>query len=144
MKSWGKRNARSDGPHKVRAAAIVEFAVVLPVLVAILFGIIEFGYVFMVRQSLQHAAREAGREASLQTSTLSTIAAKVDTVMAPTGITSYTLSYESDAVNCSETVSVSLSYGDVSLTDGFFGMLDITLEGACTMAKEGCTPTGGS
>ena len=143
MKSWGKRNAGSDGPHKVRAAAIVEFAVVLPVLLAILFGIIEYGYVFMVRQSLQHAAREGGREASLQSSTLSTISAKVDTVMAPTRITSFTLGYESDAVNCSETVTVSVPYGDVSLTNGFFGMTDITLEGSCTMAKEGCTVGGG-
>lgn len=35
---------------KRKASTIVEFAVVLPFLFAILLGIIEYGWVFMVRQ----------------------------------------------------------------------------------------------
>ena len=52
--------------RKARGAAVVEFAVVLPLLLTILFGIIEYGWVFMVRQTLQTAAREGARVAVLQ------------------------------------------------------------------------------
>ena len=47
--------ARRRNANRSRAAAIVEFAVVLPLLLTILFGIIEYGWVFMVRQTLQTA-----------------------------------------------------------------------------------------
>ena len=68
MKTWKLRRKPRPAENRRRAGAIVEFAVILPLLLTILFGIIEFGYVFMVRQSLQHAAREGCRLASLQTS----------------------------------------------------------------------------
>ena len=59
----------SAGRPRARAAAIVEFAVVSPLLLTILFGIIEYGYIFLVRQTLQNAAREGARIAVLQTTT---------------------------------------------------------------------------
>ena len=83
---------RGNNSHKERAAAIVEFAVVLPLLMTILLGIIEYGYIFMVRQSLQHAAREGCRQASLSTSVApyANVVDRVDTSMAGTGLTTYT------------------------------------------------------
>ncbi|PLC12149.1 hypothetical protein AUQ48_07750 [Kocuria flava] len=44
-----------------RGAAAVEFALVVPVLLALLLGIIEFGRAYNVQISLTHAAREAAR-----------------------------------------------------------------------------------
>lgn len=42
-------------------AAAVEFALLLPVVVAVLFGIIEFGFIMYTRQVMYMAAREAAR-----------------------------------------------------------------------------------
>ncbi len=128
------------GDNRARAAAIVEFAVVLPLLLTILFGIIEYGWVFMIRQTLQNAAREGARLAVLQTTTApyDNVAARVDAVMAPTGVTSYTITMTHATVgDPSETINVSVPYTDVSLLGGFFGTHNYDLQGSCTMRKEG-------
>ncbi|MGQ1796395.1 TadE/TadG family type IV pilus assembly protein [Kocuria oceani] len=44
-----------------RGAAAVEFALVVPVLLAMMLGIIEFGRAYNVQISLTHAARETAR-----------------------------------------------------------------------------------
>ncbi len=46
-------------------AAAVEFALVLPVLILLVFGIIEFGFVFNRWLGVTHAAREGVRSLSL-------------------------------------------------------------------------------
>jgi Flp pilus assembly protein TadG len=55
---WLRRGWRDE-----RGAAAVEFALVLPVLLLILFGIIEFARAWNVRQTLTDAAREGARVA---------------------------------------------------------------------------------
>lgn len=50
-----------------RGTSVVEFAVIAPVFFLLVFGIIEFGRLMMVRQAMTNAAREAGRKASLAT-----------------------------------------------------------------------------
>ncbi|WJZ67469.1 pilus assembly protein [Kocuria rosea] len=44
-----------------RGAAAVEFALVVPILLVLLLGIIEFGRAYNVQISLTHAARETAR-----------------------------------------------------------------------------------
>ena len=44
---------------------MVEFALVLPLLILILFGIIEFGFLFAQHLDVRHGAREGGRMASV-------------------------------------------------------------------------------
>jgi Flp pilus assembly protein TadG len=51
----------------------VEFAVVLPFFVTLLFGIWEIGRLTQVAQIMQNAAREAAREAATGTADLATI-----------------------------------------------------------------------
>ena len=139
MKLWIMRNVRKRRSSRARAGAIVEFAVVLPLLVTMLFGIIEYGYVFMVRQTLQHAAREGGRLASLQTSVApyDNVRTRVNEIMAPTRITSF--QFQVTSGSCEETVTITVPYDDISLVGGFFGTHDYNLSGSCTMRKEGCT-----
>ena len=51
--------------------AMIEFALILPVLVALLFGIIAYGYMLSYRQGLSQAASEAARAAAIVPSGLS-------------------------------------------------------------------------
>ncbi|APG25741.1 TadE/TadG family type IV pilus assembly protein [Syntrophotalea acetylenica] len=46
-----------------KGAAVVEFAVVLPLLLLIVFGIIEFGFIFYNKALLTNASREGARRA---------------------------------------------------------------------------------
>lgn len=47
--------------HSERGAELIEFALVLPLLLAIVAGIIDFGFLFQRHIVLQNAAREAAR-----------------------------------------------------------------------------------
>lgn len=135
---WFTRG-RSAGDRR-RAGAIVEFAVVLPLLLTILFGIIEYGYVFMIRQTLQHAAREGCRLAVLQTSVspYSNVSTRVDDVMTAAHVSGYTTNMSHASVaDPTETVSVSIPYSTISLVGGFFGTVSYDLTGSCSMRKEG-------
>ena len=71
-----------------RGAVAVEFALVLPVLVLLLFGIIEFGLMYNRQQALHAAAREGGRVASLESSTQTDITTAVDGALVGTKFSS--------------------------------------------------------
>lgn len=48
-----------------RGATMVEFALILPMLLLVLMGIIEFGWVFTQAMEVRHAAREGARIAAV-------------------------------------------------------------------------------
>lgn len=48
-----------------RGATLVEFAIALPLLLTLLFGIIEYGLVFAQQVEVRHAAREGARLAAV-------------------------------------------------------------------------------
>lgn len=133
---------RQRDPRK-RAAAVVEFAVVLPLLLTILFGIIEFGWVFMVRQTLQTAAREGCRVAVLPSSVApyTNVTTIIDSMMASTGLTpsqySVVMTHAAPGVSDIETVEISVPRSDISLVGSFFGATSGTVYGTCAMRKEG-------
>lgn len=60
-------NDRNSPAGRQRGAVIAEFAVLLPVIVLLLFAIIELGVAFNQRQAINGAAREGARVASLPT-----------------------------------------------------------------------------
>ncbi len=60
-----------------RGAGLAEFALVLPILLMILFGIIEFGFALRRSQAIEAAAREGGRLASLQSTSAADVADRV-------------------------------------------------------------------
>ncbi len=56
--------------HRARrdeGAAALEFAIVLPVLLLLLLGMIEFGYAYQAQLAVTHAAREGARFAAVHT-----------------------------------------------------------------------------
>jgi Flp pilus assembly protein TadG len=64
-----KQNWRLDWQKRARSgAAAVEFAIVLPIFLMILFGIIQFGSVLFLHNNMVNAAREAARRMSVDSS----------------------------------------------------------------------------
>ena len=51
-----------------RGAAAIEFALILPILVILVFGVIEFGRVFNAQISITNAAREGARYMAIHNS----------------------------------------------------------------------------
>ena len=60
-----------------RGAALVEFAVLAPLLVVLVLGIVEFGWAFGQFNDIRHAAREGARLAAVNGGTPSEIAERV-------------------------------------------------------------------
>lgn len=128
-----------------RAAALVEFAIVTPLLLLILFGIIEFGQIFKVRQTAQHAAREGCRIAVLQstqapyTNASGPVMSRIQEIMEAAGVTFSTsmvsITPETNA-DPTVTVNVAVPYSDIKLT-GYLGMITNEVTGTCAMRKEG-------
>lgn len=65
-----------------RGAAAVEFALVLPLLVLLVFGIVQFSIAYNRAQGLHAAAREGARIASLPQTTQGDISARVTSTLA--------------------------------------------------------------
>lgn len=119
-------------------AAVVELAVVSPLLFAMLFGIIEFGWLFTVQHTMVNASREGARVGILQGATLEEIEETTRDFLVPIGIS------EQVTINITEgtvsnpfvTVQVTIPREDVSLVGDFFGFGGGTLEGTTTMRQE--------
>jgi Flp pilus assembly protein TadG len=74
--------------ERERGAAAVEFAILLPVLILLLFGIAQFAIAYNHAQAVHAAAREGARIASLPASTQSDITSRVTSALNGTGVTS--------------------------------------------------------
>lgn len=86
----------------VRGVAAVEFALILPVLVLILFGIIEFGLLLYDQQVITNASREGARAGVVQAAPRPNPAAITSVVTSYTG--NYLVSFAGRAVNPSVTL----------------------------------------
>lgn len=64
--SVGRRRAPSE-----RGAAAVEFALVVPLLLLLVFGIVQYGYMLTYRQAISQGAAEAARSAAVSFGTTS-------------------------------------------------------------------------
>jgi Flp pilus assembly protein TadG len=134
---------RQFGRRLRRGAAIVEMAVVAPLLLTILFGVIEFGWSFMVHETITNTARECCRLATLQGTTDSDVQTRFTQAMAGTGVSvstdmmSLTRTGEGDSQVV--TVNIAVPYSNVSIT-GLLSFLHIqreTLSSSCSMRVEG-------
>ena len=68
---WGVHGRRAGGREE-RGSAALEFALVLPILVMLVFGVIAFGYMLSFRQAVSQAAAEGGRAAAVKPAGTST------------------------------------------------------------------------
>ena len=70
-----------------RGQAVIEFALVLPLLLVILFGIVEFARAWMTMSVLTSAAREGARLAAVTAPDVSLVTARVNEVCGSAGLT---------------------------------------------------------
>ncbi|HVS10184.1 MAG TPA: TadE/TadG family type IV pilus assembly protein [Planctomycetota bacterium] len=80
---------------RLRGLAIVEAALVVPLLFLILIGSIQYGWCFLKVQQLEQAARQGARTGVLQTATTTNVNNKIATVMNSAGLGSsgYTVAF---------------------------------------------------
>ena len=124
--------------RRKRAAAAVEMAIVAPILLTMLFGIVEYGWVSTVRQALVTATREAARTAALPGSTNSEVEERVEEYLNPLGLEGYEIELTRSSLDDpTETVRVTIPYGEVTLVGAYFGSTDWTLGSVASMRKEG-------
>lgn len=76
--------------HGDQGAAAVEFALVLPVLVLLVCGIIDFGRAYNARITLSHSVREAARVWALGGTAAETTTRAQDTATGLSGVTATT------------------------------------------------------
>lgn len=121
-------------PPRDRGASAVEFALVLPVLLLIVIGIIEFGRAYNIQTTLSNAARDGVRVMALQdsaTAARTTTKSSAQTLALSDEMISVT------PTSCSSegapgTASVTIEY-PFALVSGFLPIDDFTLTGKGTM-----------
>jgi Flp pilus assembly protein TadG len=102
-----------------RGAAVVEFALVAPVFILLVFGILEYGRVVMVQQVLANAAREGVRVGVLDGATGTSVATTVNDYLHGAGLPNATVTVDptdpgSAAIGDPVTVTAQLTFGQVT------------------------------
>lgn len=122
-------------PSRDRGAAAVEFALVLPILLLLVIGILEFGRAYHVQTTLSNAARDGVRVMALQDSASAARATVADSAPSLTltdAMIEVTPSSCSSSTTAPGQVSVTISY-PFELVSGFLPIDDFTLTGRGTM-----------
>jgi Flp pilus assembly protein TadG len=117
---------------------IIEFALLLPILLMVLFGVTEFGRAIMVKNVLHTAAREGARLAAVSAVGDSLVVqARVVTVLEAASIDDYQIFITTDVVAKTVEVEVTTDFEVLSggVLDPFMGTLQ--LKGSTVMRLEG-------
>jgi Flp pilus assembly protein TadG len=117
-----------------RGAAAVEFALVLPILVLILFGVIEFGGVYNAQLMVTGAAREAARMMAIDGVVADAQAVALD---AAVGIDPADLDVDVSPTTCAAGTDVTITVRyDRPFITGLFGA-SVELTGLATRRCQG-------
>jgi Flp pilus assembly protein TadG len=109
-----------------RGAIVVEFALILPILLILLFGIIEFGRAYNTQISLQGAAREGARALALGNSA-------TDAVNAASGVAIKVSSMSSCPDGDSEAFATVTTSADFTFSIPFVNLGSKTLNATASM-----------
>jgi len=104
MRKFGRRSRRSNGQ------ALVEFALLVPLLIIIILGIIEFGRIWMTMNVLASAAREGARKAAVTAPDADQVQTVVEKVLTAADITGATITTIGPNADNEVTVRVQINY----------------------------------
>ena len=141
--SWFKMktNARIHDRQGRRGLAVVECAVILPVVVLLIMGAVELSRAVMVQHVLQEAAQAACRVYMVEPTTQQNAQDMIDQAMLAAGVTGYTVTFnpltkpEIDTPMEPVTVTVTVPYNTV----GWFSPTYLSgadLVASCTMPAD--------
>jgi hypothetical protein len=130
---------KKPGQRVRRGAVVVELAILSPLLFALLFGIIEFGWLFTAQHTMVNAARDGARLGALQGSTVEEVEQHICSLLETTALAGNVTMEISDATIDDPFFRVRLTAPReaVSLVGNFFGFAGGNLEGVAVMRKEG-------
>jgi Flp pilus assembly protein TadG len=127
LRKSSKRNASRSGLFRRSGAATLELALTLSILFSICYGLIEFGYYFYVKNTMEGAAREGCRAGIVTGATNSTCNSAVENQLQAAGLVSngtsasgsgpytignYTVEYD-DSTSGSKNISIAtITMGD--------------------------------
>lgn len=124
-----------------RATAAVEFAIVAPVFLLLVFGMIEYGRMVMVYQVLTNASREGARVAVLDGASTASVTANVNTYLSNGTITGATVTVTPNPPSTAQygdpvTVTVSIPFNQVSWLPSPMYLGGKTLTSSTVMRRE--------
>jgi Flp pilus assembly protein TadG len=127
--------------HARRGAAMVEFALVSPLFLCLIVGIIEVGRAVVVQQLLTNASREGARYAGYDSTTQSsTVTNAVSAYLSDVGINGATTTVSPSLATVADgqpvTVSVSVPFTRVSLLPTPILLGNKTLQASTVMCRE--------
>lgn len=141
MRIQPNSDGRRANRHRSRGAEVLEMALMMPLLIALIFGMVEFGYFFFLKHNLQAAAREGARTGSTLNATDSDAVNKASAFLAAAGLSAGSFSITSTTSGDTVTVNVQATWGNVGILH--LPLLDWSLpdskvvKGVAVMRKEG-------
>jgi Flp pilus assembly protein TadG len=143
MKIIARQSASRKGNRRGRrrGAALVEFAVVAPLMFLMFFLFIEFDRYIFVRDAMEEAARSGARTAILKDATLDDVQANVAAILAVAGVDGYSVAVTPELSSSFQqgdmiTVTVSVDYEDVSWLPSMRFLGDKSISVACSLPRE--------
>jgi Flp pilus assembly protein TadG len=135
----------SRGKAHRRGNAVLEAALVIPILLSLAFGTVEFGYFFYVKNQLQGAAREGVRAAIAPSATNADVTSAISTAMTAYGLQSsgYTVTTSPSNVSTATegtaiTVTIQCNWGTVGAGVRPMSLISASksVKGVAVMRKE--------
>jgi len=117
-----------------KGASAVEFALILPILIILVFGIVEFGIAFNNYITITHAAREGARIAAVDLNNPDLKNIIIERAY-PVPITPDDITITPEGTNIGDPVEVEITY-NISITIPLVGSWDIPLKNKAIMRLE--------
>lgn len=142
MKPLPRTRKHGTRPEARQGAAVVEFAVVAPLMILLTMGMMEMGRVVMVKQLLVNASREGARLAVLPEATTTEVQNAVEQELQASSINGATITLtptviESAPPGAPITIAISIPAADVSWIPKPMFTFSNTLSSSTTMRREG-------
>ncbi|MHC4293809.1 MAG: TadE/TadG family type IV pilus assembly protein [Planctomycetota bacterium] len=126
---------------RYKGLGVVEAAIIFPILILLVFGLIEYGWLFLKMHQVHNAARHGARIAILASTTqASQVESEIAVLMAEANITNYpapTVTNLTPGIGQPVTVTITIPIQNIAVLNVPLLPLPPTLSSTVTMAKEG-------
>ncbi len=137
------------GDNRRRGAALVEFAILVPVFVLVVMGIVEYGQFLYAKQAVTLAAREACRIAVLPGTTKEQAIGRAYNVLSEAGISSFQITFDPDPPTSASdgdpiTVTVLVDFDQISWLGSPMYLDGVEIRATAVMRREWIDGVNGS